>query len=76
VPKEFVLHIDRETVKTSSESLNGLEIRSLVLPAIGPDRDLYLEVPGDVDRLVEDEETLKLKNGMHFISAPREITPG
>lgn len=38
--------------------------------------DLYLDVPGGEDGLVEPGETVTIENGMHFFTVPKTINPG
>ena len=71
------IHINDEHVFAPKENMTGMELRQLVTPAIGPDRDFYLEVPGPgLDRLIADNEDVLLKNGMHFYDAPKTVNPG
>jgi hypothetical protein len=73
----LVIHIDREQVRVTAEALSGQELRHLVSPPIGQDRDIYEIVPGpEGDRPVDDSEQVTLRNGMHFFSAPRTIAAG
>ncbi len=73
--KEFVIHIDRKQFKVDRSPITGAEIRQLA--GLGPDVDLYLEETGDAeDRLIADDEPVDLRNGLHFFSTPRHITPG
>ena len=75
--KRITIHIDRAEFKVTAESMTGAELRDLPTPAIGQDRDLYLEVPGPGDdQLIGDADVVKLKDGMHFFTTPRVITPG
>jgi hypothetical protein len=74
--KGVTIHIDRKMVKVTADSLTGAELRQLPDSPIGADYDLYLEVPGGEDRLIADDETVALTNGMHFFSVQRHITPG
>lgn len=71
-----VIHIDRQQFKVEQESLTGEELRKLPSPPIGPDYDLFLEVPGGEDKLIGDQEQVELENGMHFFSVQRNINPG
>jgi hypothetical protein len=57
-------------------SRTGTELREIAEPSIGADHDLYLEVPGGQDQLIADDELVGLKNGMHFFSMQKHITPG
>jgi len=73
--KDLVIHIDRKQYKVDRSPITGAEIRQLV--GLGGDVDLYLEETGDAeDRLIGDDEAVDLRNGLHFFSTPRNITPG
>jgi hypothetical protein len=73
--KGFVIHIDRKQFKVDRSPLTGAEIR--LLAGLTPDVDLYLEEHGDDDdRLIADDDSVDLTNGLHFFSTPRHITPG
>lgn len=75
-PDTRVIHIDRKSYKAPTTTLIGTELRALSNPAIGPERDLWQEIPGGDDHLVENHEVVQLRNGMHFYSAPATINPG
>jgi hypothetical protein len=71
------IKIDKESFTVEATSLTGRELRNLPNPPIGPERDLYLAVPGPgEDRRIGDDEAIELKDGMHFFTAPATITPG
>lgn len=74
--KQVVIHIDRKPFKVAVEELTGSELRALPDPDIGPEFDLWLEEPGGEDKRIENEEPVKLRNGMHFFTAPSVINPG
>jgi hypothetical protein len=75
--KQFEIKIDRENFKVGGPSITGAELRKLTTPPIGADRDLFLTVPGpDPDRSIGETEAVELKSGMHFFTAPSNITPG
>ena len=75
--KRITIHIDRAEFKVMAESMTGADLRNLPTPAIGQDRDLFLQIPGPGDdRLIGDSEVVNLKDGMHFFTTPRVITPG
>lgn len=74
--KQVVIHIDRKPFKVREDGMSGAELRSLPDPDIGSEFDLWLEVSGGEDRRVENEEAVKLRNGMHFFTAPSVINPG
>jgi hypothetical protein len=74
---KVTIHIDKEVFKVEQSSMTGAELRQLPTPAIGPERDLFLVVPGPTDDIrVENEQEIGLKDGMHFFTAPSTITPG
>jgi Multiubiquitin len=73
---DFEIHIDRKPYKVPFASRTGAELRQIAQPVIGADHDLYLEVPGGQDQLIADDEVVELKNGMHFFSIQKHITPG
>lgn len=78
MPKsENVIHIDRAQFKVPSDSMTGAQIRLLPTPPVSGDRDLWLEAKGgQPDRLIADADIVPMENGLHFFTAPREITPG
>lgn len=73
---ELVIFIDKQSFEVEAKSLTGAQLRALPTPPIGPDRDLYEELPGGEDKLVGDDTAVKLKKGMEFFTAPHSITPG
>lgn len=75
-PKQIVIHIDRKQFKVAEDELTGAQLRALPDPDIGPEFDLWLEVPGGEDQRVGGEDQVKLRNGMHFFTAPSVINPG
>lgn len=74
--KKIVVHIDRTPYKVSDGELTGAQLRALPDPDIGPEFDLWLEVPGGEDLRIADDEEVRLKEGMHFFTAPSVINPG
>jgi hypothetical protein len=73
----FVIHIDSKEYKVTENALTGSQIRAISKPPIGSDRDLILEVPGPGDdRKIKDSESVTMKNGLQFYSAPKDINPG
>jgi len=74
--EEQVIHIDRREFKVPGPTITGAQLRQLPSPPIGPDFDLYEEVPGGEDKLIEDDTVVELKNGLHFFSVPKTINPG
>jgi len=75
--KKVTIKIDQETFHVDKERVTGAELRRLPDPPIGPDRDLFLIKPGPAeDERIADDQTVELKNGMHFFTAPSTINPG
>jgi len=75
-PKKIVIHIDRTKFEVEDKEMTGTELRALPEPDIGPEFDLWLEVPGGEDDRIDAEEPVRLKNGTHFFTAPSTINPG
>jgi hypothetical protein len=68
-PHETVIHVDGQPVKVSETALTGAQIKARA----GKDAQyqLFLEMKGnDNDKLVNDGETIKIENGMHFYTVP------
>jgi hypothetical protein len=74
--EKFVIHIDRKEYKVEGPTITSAELRTLPRPDIGSDYDLFLDVPGCEDDLVDDGDVIKLRHGMQFYSAPTRINPG
>jgi Multiubiquitin len=74
--REYEIHIDSVVFKVPSPSLSGAALRQLPSPPLGPDVDLWEDVPGGADVLVGDDQVVELKEGMHFFTAPANINPG
>jgi Multiubiquitin len=74
--KQIVIHIDRKQYKVREKEMTGSELRVLPDPDIGPEFDLWLEVRGGEDQRIENDQPVKLKDGMHFFTAPSVINPG
>lgn len=75
--KKITIKIDKETFHVEKEQMTGAELRQLPDPPIGLDRDLFLIKPGPAeDERIADNQTVELKNGMHFFTAPSTINPG
>jgi hypothetical protein len=76
-PHAFQITIDKEHFTVHEPSLTGSQLRALTNPPIGPDRDLYEEIPGPgEDVLIEDAAAVNMRNGLHLFTAPHTITPG
>ena len=80
-PRKLTIRIDREDYPVPFEllqdgTLTGLQIRRFPNPDIGPERDLFEVVPGGSDRKIENDERVRIQDGMRFFSAPAVINPG
>lgn len=75
-PKQFQIQIDRKHYTVEQATMTGAEIRQLADPDIGLDRDLFEVVPGGSDSKVDTNDTIEIRNGMRFFSAPAQINPG
>lgn len=70
------IHIDKQLIEAPDEEMTGAQIRSLVSPPIGADRDLWKVVPGGEDDRIDNDEEVRLKNGDRFFTTPSAINPG
>ena len=75
-PKGSRIRIDRVEYTVTQEKLNGEELRQVPSPPIPKDRDLYLVVPGHDDRKIKDDDTVEMRDGLRFFTAPNTINPG
>lgn len=80
-PRKFSIRIDRKDYEVPSDelqdgTLTGLQLRRVPDPNIGPERDLFEVVPGGSDRKIENDERVRIQDGMRFFSAPSVINPG
>lgn len=74
--EKLTIVIDGKKYRAPSRSVTGAQLRRLADPDIGSDYDLWQEVPGGEDNLVDDKERIKLRDGMGFYSSSRDINPG
>ena len=68
--------IDGTKVHAPKGDATGLELRAMTTPPIGADRDLWLDLEGSLDDLVEDTEVVHLRPQMRFFTVPKVINPG
>jgi hypothetical protein len=68
--------IDGVTCFAPRRQLTGAELRRLPEPPVGADRDLWLDVDGDLDKMIEPGETVALRPQMRFFTVPKVINPG
>lgn len=74
--EKLTIVIDNKKYRALARVMTGAQLRRLADPDIGPDFDLWQEIPGDEDNLVSDHERIKLVDGMGFYSSSCEINPG
>jgi hypothetical protein len=74
--EKFQIQIDRNHYTVRQERMTGTQIRHVPTPPIGPDRDLFLVVPGGSDQKIADNEEVEIRNGLRFFTAPAQINPG
>jgi len=74
--RAFTIKIDRTEYQVHQRKLTGLQLRHLVHPPIGPDRDLFEVIPGGSDLKIEDGMEVKMRDGLRFFTAPAQINPG
>jgi hypothetical protein len=75
-PHEFQIQIDRTHYTVAKEQMTGSELRQVPNPPIGPERDLFEVVPGHPDRKVGENDSIEIKSGARFFTAPAHINPG
>lgn len=75
-PHQFQIQIDRAHFTVTQTQLTGAELRALPNPPIGTDRDLFEVIPGNPDKKIADAESVQIRNGERFFTAPAHINPG
>ena len=76
-PKEdFQIQIDRVHYTVHQSQMTGADLRRVPPSPIGPDRDLFEVVPGHPDRKIGDADSVDIRNGKRFFTAPSTINPG
>ncbi len=73
---DYKIQIDRVHYTVRKHEMTGAELRDVPEPPIGPDRDLFEVVPGHSDRKIAEDETVEIKDGLRFFTAPAHINPG
>jgi hypothetical protein len=68
--------IDGATCFAPGRQLTGAELRNLPEPPVGPDRDLWQEVDGGLDRIIQPDDKVDLHAQMRFFTVPKVINPG
>jgi hypothetical protein len=70
------LIIDGATCFAPRRQMTGAELRALPAAPVGNDRDLWQEVDGDLDRMIQPADDVDLHAQMRFFTVPRVINPG
>jgi len=72
----ITIRIDRVEYEVYKHKMTGVELRAVPSPDVPADRDLWLDVPDKRDVKVQDEDVVRLKDGVRFFTAPGRINPG
>lgn len=73
--KGIAIIIDRRQFFAPTSPMTGRELKQL--GGVAPTFDLFLITPGpESDRLIGDDDSVDLKPGTRFVSAPRDLNPG
>ena len=72
----ITIRIDRVEYEVFKRKMTGAELRTVPSPDVAPDRDLWRDVPDKRDVKVQDEDVVRLTDGMRFFTAPGRINPG
>lgn len=73
--KKLSIHIDKKQYFAPAETMTGTELKTL--GGVAAAYDLFKDVPGQGDdEKIADNQSVKLKNGDHFYSVPKELNPG
>lgn len=75
-PGKTPIYIDGAKYHPEGGKLTGAQLRQVSSPAVSADRDLWLDVVDELDKLIEDDEVVVLENNMRFFTVPRVINPG
>ena len=70
------IHIDEDKVRLPEGRHAVAELKHLVDPPIGDDRDIFRDIDGAPDERIDDNEEVTLTKGAEFYSVPRVIAPG
>lgn len=70
------IYIDGAKYHPEGETLTGGQLRLVPSPPVSTDRDLWLDIVDELDKLIEDDEVVELENNMRFFTVPRVINPG
>ena len=70
------IYIDGTKYHPQGDKLTGAQLRLVPSPPVSSDRDLWLDIVDELDKLIEDDEVVALENNMRFFTVPRVINPG
>jgi hypothetical protein len=73
----ITVRVDGRVLNVSQDTMTGREFRELAGLSGADDQDMYLEHPGIAeDTRIEDDEVLRIHDGMRFFTTPRAILMG
>lgn len=72
--KHINIKIDKEHLKVEQGIMTGAELKAL--GNVPSDYELWLNIPGQDDQSITNDQVVTLYSGMKFISVPSNITPG
>jgi len=72
--KTVSIHIDNKPFKALNNPATGAQLKQL--GSVAGNYDLWKKVPGSDDERINDDQSVSLKNGDHFYSAPASLNPG
>lgn len=75
-PGKTPIYIDGAKYHPEGDKLTGSQLRLVPSPPVSTDRDLWLDVVDQLDKLIGDDEVVALENSMRFFTVPRVINPG
>jgi len=68
--------IDGATCFAPARQMTGAQLRKLPEPPVAADRDLWQEVEGGLDQIIQPGDKVDLHAQMRFFTVPRVINPG
>lgn len=74
VKEKISIHIDGKHYFAPEEEMTGAELKALA--NIDSTKNLWREVPGQEDLLIEDNTKVQLKPGDHFMTSLKRLNPG
>ncbi|WP_418516210.1 hypothetical protein ACNUCX_00530 [Curtobacterium flaccumfaciens pv. flaccumfaciens] len=72
----IMIRIDRVEYEVFERKMTGAQLRVVPSPDVAADRHLWLDVPDKRDVKVQDEDVIRLNDGIRFFTAPGRINPG